>query len=644
MPENPLNTEDAKIANQTVRTLRILISNAQLYSPKSHLVQDGIKRLKLILDPFLKTKGKLTLSESEKNLLICGQLLKANDKSGSAFIENMLQCEIRSLTFNNGIREEELFALIENMSIKKKELRPDLAALLLEKGFTNIEVNKKVYVAMGSNQELGQVEVRDSQSQKGESKEGAGGGDPAQPVTKYSWETPKKAEIPSDSYSAEKTAALAQLALSGSNKDLLSKEKKQSLQRMLKELDGMNRVELTGRLVDKLSENLNDKEKSVRLEAVRSFKELDPEIEQLSDKKIIYGLEEKYIKTEEIETEEEVYRELAELLEKSANRNANQGNYERALQIAGLFRQHKFAEKEGFKNRAQRAGEILEKLANSGLIDILITDLRSPDEKKRGDAFKVVASLDEYAVYYFIKILKDIEDLHLRRIIAFLIKNLGEKAIKMLCQSLIPSLRTEESLRIVEVLDGVEHYDIVFDELKKIYMHCKLELQKAVLNVLAKIKPDRVKEVLVLALEDEDPMIVKEAVRLAGRAGVSELVSRLLSFIPLQSIFSKNTEDVDLEEEVCVALGKIKDPSAIQILAKISEGNGFFSFTRTKNISTRMAALYALGGYTETETKLLLSGFAKNRDKAVSKAATEALKMQEKDLQSEGASEAKRLL
>src|SRR3989339_855443 len=156
MPDNPLSSEEAKIVNQTARTLRILISNSQLYSPKSQLVKDGITGLIKTLDPYLSAKGKMTLSESEKNLIVDGQVLKTADKSGVAFVENMIQCELRSITIKNGITEEELLVLVENMSIKKKELRPEIDKLLSEKGYTHIEVNQKVYVALNDDQEIRQ--------------------------------------------------------------------------------------------------------------------------------------------------------------------------------------------------------------------------------------------------------------------------------------------------------------------------------------------------------------------------------------------------------------------------------------------------------------------------------------------------------
>ena len=647
MPENPLSIEDAKIVNQTARTLRILISNAQLYSPKSQLVKDGVAGLIKLLDPYLSAKGKMTLSESEKNLIVDGQVLKTADKSGVAFVENMIQCELRSITFKNGITDEEFMVLVENMSIKKKELRPEIAKVLSEKGFTHIEVNQKVYVALNDDQEIRQEEdPRTAQAgvetvpAEGVPQGTGGGGSQGN----YGGDAAQSSEGVTGVSAVENLTNRAEQAVSGQTKDLIKKERRQELQQMLKELDGINRPDLAGQVVDKIAENLEDNEGNIRLETVRSFKQLNPSIQNLSDKKIISNLEDKFINTEDHETEEDVYRELADLLEQAANRNAVEGNYEKAIQITRMFRLHKFSKNEGFESRAHSADQVLKKLANSGLVEILVTDLRSEDGKKKEEAYKVVASLDEYAVFYLINTLKDIEDLHLRRIIGFLIKNLGENAVKLLCESITPDIATEEALRILEIMDSVEFYDVVFDELKSMYSHYNPDIRKGVLDVLAKIKPDRVKELLDSALDDFDPKIVKEAIKLAGKVKANELVPKLLSFVVLESVFGKKKLDPTLEEETCVALGKIKDLSAIQPLAKVVAGGGLLSFAREKAMNIRVAALYALASYSPTETKEVLTGFLSGKDKNIARAAKEALKMQEKTGARKGSAESYRLL
>ncbi|OGF50945.1 MAG: hypothetical protein A2231_06630 [Candidatus Firestonebacteria bacterium RIFOXYA2_FULL_40_8] len=649
MPENPLSTDEAKIVNQTARTLRILISNAQLYSPKSQLVKDGVAGLIKTLEPYLSTRGKMNLSESEKNLIVDGQVLKTADKSGVAFVENMIQCELRSITFKNGIAEEELLVLVENMSIKKKEARPDIAKLLSEKGFTHIETNQKVYVALNDNQEIRQEEDPKASQVSNEAgviegvPSGTAGGGSGVSSGNYAGADEAINNVPAKS-AVDSITSQAEQAVSGQKKDLIKKERRNELQKMLKELDGINRPDLAGQVVDKIAENLDDNESNVRLETVRSFKQLNPSIQQLSDKKIISNLEDKFLNTEESETEEDVYRELADLLESAANRNAAEGNYEKAIQITRMFRLHKYSKNEGFESRALSADKVLKKLANSGLVDILVADLRSEEGKKKEEAYKVVASLDEYAVFYLINTLKDIEDLHLRRIIGFLIKNLGENAVKLLCESITPDISTEEALRILEVMDSVEFYDVVFDELKAMYSHYNPDIRKGVLDILAKIKPDRVKELLSTALDDFDPKILKEAIKLSGRVRANELVPKLLTFISPESVFSKKKQDPSLEEEVCASLGKIKDLSAIEPLAKIVAGGGLLSFTRGKLLNTRIAALYALASYSQTETKAVLSRFVTNSEKNISRAAKEALKMQEKTGSRKGAAESYRLL
>ena len=644
MPENPLSVEDIKIASQTARSLRILISNAQLYSPKSQLVKDGISNLLKVLEPYISARGSITFSESEKNLIIDGQVLKTADKSGLAFVENMVQCELRSITLLKGISDGEILTLVENMSVKKKELRENIEKMLKDRGQTHIEVNQKIYVAQGDAEEIvdtaepaGQESLITPSATVSASGTKTEGQDNAVDFVKEeltgtaAGKSEDKAAVPVPATSTTENITFeATRAVSGEKRELIRKERSGELRKMLRDLDGINRADLAGQVVDRIAENLQDKEKHIRLQTVRSFKQLNPTIQQLSDKNIINNLEEKFISTEERETEEEVYKELADLLEETANRNLAEGNYERVVQVTKMFRLHRYARGEGFESRSTNADKILEKLANSGLVNILVTDLRSEDKKKKEEAYKVVASLEEYAVYYLITTLKEIEDLHLRKVIAFLIKNLGESAVKLLCEAITPEISSEEAIRIIEVLDSIEYYDVAFDELKAVYSHFNPEVRKSVLDMLAKIKPDRVGELLLTALDDLEPRLVKEAIRLSGKVRAAELVDRLTGIIALESTFVRKRSQPVLEEEACIALGKIGNKASIVHLVRVVVGGGFFSFKKEKPMNVRIAGLHALASFPAGETKAIINRFTVHSDKSISWAAKEALKFQER--------------
>ncbi|MFH1824968.1 MAG: HEAT repeat domain-containing protein [Candidatus Firestonebacteria bacterium] len=630
------NIEERKIINQISRGLRIVISNLSLYSPQSQIVKDGILQLHLTLSEYFNKSfslnDKLVIGESDRTILVNGEVIKDIDKGSSAFVENMISNNLKSITFLKGITQEEIFTLLENISVKKKEKKEDLEKILKEKGFTHLEINKKVYVAVGEEGEFKKEEDKgaklESSSQVKEEKDEKS--------------SPKIQEIKINK--VESLTEEARNVVKGSSQELVHEDKRKDLQRMLKELNGINRVDLAGEVVDKMAENLDDFKIEIRLQTVRSFKQLNPTIQSLNDKNIIDRLENKFISTEEKETEKTVYNELADLLEESANRNINEGNYEKSLRIIQMFKLHKYSKGEGFEGRSQCAEDMMQRLVNSGLLSVIISDLRSSDKRKQEDAYKVVLSLEEHAVFYLISTLKEIEDLHLRRILAFVIKNLGESAVKLLVTSITDTLSSDEAKKIIEVLDSVEHHDIISKELKNMYTHYSPEIRREVLKAIVKISPLNAVDLLGQGLDDYDLNVIKEAIRLTGKIKCEEAVPKLLTFISPQSLFSKNKIDVSLQEETCIALGKIKNKSTISILQEVAKGGNIIKFKKDKPVSIKITALYGLANFKQEDTRHILMRFLNDKDINIVKAAKEALRKQETAISEEAEEAAERLL
>lgn len=626
MAETLISDDDLKIINQILRGLRISISNLQLYLPQSQVVKDGISNLHSILSEYLNKNNKLILSESDKSILINGQIVKDIDKSASIFAENMIASNLKSITFLKDITYEEILVLLENM--KKKDRKEDLEKILKEKGCTHLEINKKVYVAVGEKEELKNVPAGKESIMVEKTESGLSEKSSEVAVTSKE-EKVQEEKVQEEIKSVDFLTEQARKIVEGDRRELIYEEKRKELQKMLKELDGINRTDLAGQVVDKIAENLDDSKSDIRLQTVKSFKQLNPTIQSLTDKNIIDRLENKFISAEEKETEESVYNELADLLEEAANRNINDGNYEKPIRIIQMFKLHKYAKGEGFEKRRQCAEAVMQRLANSGLISIIISDLRSSDKKKQEEAYKVVLSLEEHAVFYLISTIKEIEDLHLRRILAFVIKNLGESAVKLLIASITDTLSTDEAKRMIEVLDSVGYEDIVSKELKNMYAHYNPEVRKEVLKTISKVSPSTAVDLLLQGLDDYDLNVVREAIRLAGKIECKEVVPRLLMFISPKSLFSKDKIDVAIQEESCIALGRIKDKQCINVLYEVAKGGNIIRLKKDKPLSVRIASLYALANFKAEDTKHILIKFLNDKDINIVKAAREAIRRQE---------------
>ena len=634
MPEIQKPDETQKKAIQIIRLLRITISNIQLYSPENQLVKDSIKTIGSNLNDYLSSAKTLTISESEQNLLLEGKALKGVDKGAEAFIENLLHNNLKSLTFKYGVTPEEVNTLLAAMGIKRKGHKPDIAGALKTGMVRNIEANEKVFVVQGDGD--GNAPQSDAQPESSGGNEGSAGieGNAGTQAASNAGAGPAGGQMrqgPAGQPVTRKFSAAekAREAIGGSRKDLIVEGRRSEVQGMLKELDSINRLDLAGEVVDRLAENLDDTEAGVRLDSVRTFKQLNNTINSLSDRAIINRVEEKFIATEDKESSDAVYVELADVLEEAANRSLNEGEYEKPKQIVKMFRSHRFAKDEGFEKRWQHADTILKRLAESGLINILIQDLRSGDTGKKQDAYAVLLSLEEFGVYALLNVIKNVEDIHLRRIIAFIVKNIGAEAVKVMVSSISADMPVEEARRIIEVLDGVEYYDIVVAELKGAMNHYSPTIRKEILATLSRIPCAATNELVLSALNDYDSGVKKEAIKSAGRCTLVDSVPSLISYIVPESIFSKEGFEASVQEAACGALGVMKEISAIPVLAAVAgSSGGVLKLQKAKSVSVRAAALFALANFKPVETKNILEKFAKDSNSAIAKAARDALRKQ----------------
>ena len=626
MAETPIKDDNSKQLTQIIRLLRIVISNILLYSSSSQVVKDNLKKILVLLNEYFCKNNKFTISESDRNLLVDGKLLKSTDKGADAFVENMLVNNLKSITFKQGMTFEELNDFVAIMGIKKKERKEEISKLVTAKGITHIEVNDKVYVAVGEDGEKTETPAKNAEGLTGQdavrldpNEVSTAGSGRASPGFNQQGATRK-----------ETVMDAASRAVRGDRRELVGEGKRKELQSMLKELDAINRIDLANQVVDKIAENLEDEETDVRLNTVKSFKHLNPTIQNLSDKNIIEKLEDRFLATEEKEQQDEVYGELADLLEEAANRNVNEGDYEKPIRIVKMFRLHRFEKDEGFDKRWEYAENIMKKLAASGLISIIISDLRSQDHKKKEDAYTVLLSLEEYGVFALLSAIKTIEDIHLRRIIAFIIKNLGEDAVKVLVNSITVDMPSDEARRVIEILDCVDYYDIVVKELKDVFAHYNPEIRKEILSTLSRIPRANIKELIFEAFEDYDIAVRREAVKIAGKINCKEAVPVLLSYLSPEPYFSKERTDSIIQEEACAALGRMREAAAIEPLLLVAlSGGSILKLQKEKPLSVRIAALFALADFKLDETKKHLGKLFGSKTPAIAKAAREAIKKQE---------------
>lgn len=618
-----------------MKALRVAVKNLQLYPEGSELVKESLKNLEEQLEDLLRQRKVLTLGQSEGKLLVEGKVLELGgvDKAASGtFARYLTNFNLKSISFHQGLTSEEIVVLLKGLGSKQGPV-----ALMKEKGVKKIVLDEKIYIVAGD-EKSGKTEGDWSRGPAGVVGVGEVSAEPGGGVRveKEKVGAPPQPEVSTE----EKLTREAEDVLSAERTELLTnKEKREELPNLLRGLDSLNRVDTAGKVVDKLSANLDDTQATVRLEAARSFRELTPTIEGLSDKKIIRGLDEKFIAAEEKEADEQVYTELAELLEEGVSRALRENDYDETDRIISMFRRHRHSGDEGFLKRWNCAAAALQRIANSDVIWILISDLRSEDKKLREETYKVILKLEETAVEPIIKAIGETEDIHLRKVLAYSLKGLGNGAVEKLVESVGADVPADASRRVLEVLDGIGSEQVIVKQLRQVLNHYDPAVRRQALGVLFRINNPQAVEILCEAARDSEPAVAKEAIRYIGKLADHQSVNLL------KEIISRNSKvDETVQAEACIALGAIGDAGAVPALFDAARTPAFFEFRKPKALNVRMAAISALSNLQASQSREILQRLAAKEKPEIRKAASAALARQRKVLDGKASKISQRLL
>ena len=143
------------------------ITNLRLYPPTSAMIRNTIDRLCQAFSDALEETPSLDFAESERSILVCGEPLGTDDLERPqvrSFLELLLGFEMRSISFEKGLENEELLRLLPILSKKPETVAGEggLQKAFDEAGLTHIELGRKIYIAKDENQQIiASLDIRD---------------------------------------------------------------------------------------------------------------------------------------------------------------------------------------------------------------------------------------------------------------------------------------------------------------------------------------------------------------------------------------------------------------------------------------------------------------------------------------------------
>ena len=153
------NIDIQQNAIDTIIVMNKAIANLRLYPLTSVIIVNTIDTLEKNLLTLLEQESPLVYAESEKNILINGELLSKSDRERQQvklFLELLFNMGIKSVTFERGMDREELIAFLQIMVKKPETIKSEggLQKLMAEANLTNIIIDRKIYIAKDEAQQI----------------------------------------------------------------------------------------------------------------------------------------------------------------------------------------------------------------------------------------------------------------------------------------------------------------------------------------------------------------------------------------------------------------------------------------------------------------------------------------------------------
>lgn len=159
-----LPEEYARKAVQFVINAHAATVNMRLYPATSTMVTETLEKAQDCLEELLEGGQSFSVSTLENVLLINDSRLDENEQQRApvrSFIAWMAERGLSSIEFKPEVGVDEVRSVFEilGMMMEKQELRENLSEALTDKGVTNVMVNQRVYVAVGSEEDAAELKM-----------------------------------------------------------------------------------------------------------------------------------------------------------------------------------------------------------------------------------------------------------------------------------------------------------------------------------------------------------------------------------------------------------------------------------------------------------------------------------------------------
>jgi HEAT repeat protein len=278
---------------------------------------------------------------------------------------------------------------------------------------------------------------------------------------------------------------------------------------------------------------------------------------------------------------------------------------ERACEITALIRRLRVEGDEVMEGCSSEAGDVLHRVVQE-LLDLLVEDLSSGDEERAAAAGKILEHAGDRAVAVFVDIVRGSPEPRLRHLAAERLSRFGMASVRALAAELNLGNSSGELLNILSVLEAFRSEEILTG-LEGLRFYPDSDFRRLLVRLLSKIPGERSAKILTQFLQDTDPGVRRIAAEALGSRRYKPAGESLLSLLV--------EKEVELCEEVCIALGRLREERAVQPLADLLRRHGGLLHRGAAVPETvRVRAAWALQQIGSIDARRALKEFADDED------------------------------
>ena len=415
-------------------------------------------------------------------------------------------------------------------------------------------------------------------------------------------------------------ATFLQTVADGSPGDLLEPRMRKALPRFLTELVLDGERAATETVVARLFANMDAPEPHLRVQALDVLRETMDISSQVVAQEVLFHASGHVTQCLREERAPAPLARLVTLGEQAAGQLLRTGDLQGASRILWQLGKAIPSDRDVDPESRRLSGTAVTRLMNSAAFQRALNTLWTPNEKRRTLALHLLESCGHQAAERLLQLIVEAQDDDARRTYALQLRAVAKP--KWLEQSLARTITPFQAAHRVRNVLTVADVLVTnpFPILVRAFQHPDGLVLTAAIHALSRLGPADRQSVLIALLGIEETSMRLRTVALIGELSPPDIAPALLPILDLTDL------PLELEREVCLALGKLGDVRGIPPLLQRLRSTRWSRFLRRDSApDVRVACVWALGNYTAPGVFGTLAEATRDHDPRVRRAASAVL-------------------